>query len=161
MKKVLLLLMLVATICVDSYAQAPTANKRFTDVTRRTGSVNTASVPKATDSLVNVDTGTIGHRVSYAYDLSFNYTVTRLSGTLAGSVTLHGTNDSVNGPWLHVKADTSQCKTCTVTTGTFTNAATNKFTFRVPRSPFTYYRLEAITSGTVIATHSLVTDYKY
>lgn len=153
--------MAATTICSDAAAQAPTKNKRLTAVTRRTGSVTTASVPKATDSLVNVDTGTIGHVVNYAYDLSFNYTVTRLSGTLAGSVTLYGTNDSVNGPWRLVKADTAQCPACTVTTGTYSNAATNTFTFRVPRSPFTYYRLQGVTSGTVIATHALVTDYKY
>jgi hypothetical protein len=161
MKKVLLLLMLVATICVDSYAQTPTRNKRFTAVTRRTGGVDVNGTIKAADTLTNADTGTIGHAVNYAYDLSFNYTVTRLSGTLAGNVSLYGTNDSLNGPWVLIKADTSQCPSCALSTGTFTNAASNRFVYRVPRSPFTYYRLQTITSGTVTATHSLITDYKY
>ena len=149
--------MAVSTIIGDANAQAPTQNKRFTAVTR----YNNAGTPVSRDTITNAETGSIGHRVTYAYDLSFNYTITRLSGTLAGSSVLKGTNDTTLGPWHTVKGDTTQCSTCVVSTATLTNAATNTFTWRVKSSPFVYYRIQTTTTGTVTATHDLVTDYKY
>ena len=149
--------MAVSTIIGDANAQAPTQNKRFTTVTR----YNNAGTPVSRDTITNAETGSIGHKVTYSYDLTFNYTITRLGGTLAGSSILKGTTDTANGPWHTVVGDTSQCATCVGAKATLTNAASNQFTWRVKASPFVYWRIYTTTTGTVTATHDLVTDYKY
>jgi hypothetical protein len=159
MKNIIILLLAAITIgsSVDVHAQGPTKYKKYTAAVKRD---NTGTVV-STDTLTDGDNGTIGHPVTYAYDLTFNFKATRLSGTLAGYATLIGTSDSTNGPWYPIKGNRTQCNTCVDSLATFTDAATNTFTWMVPRSPFLYYKVLYYTTGTVTAITSLVTDYKY
>lgn len=158
--------LLVAAIAIvgttyESVAQVPTRVKTSNTFTLRTGGFNVNGTVKSRDTLSNADSNTLGTAVNYAYDLSFNYTINRLSGTLAGNARLYGTSDSANGPWYLVRGTTTQCVGCTDSVATFTNAATNSFTWKVTKSPFKYYRMQSITSGTVTATPALTLDYQY
>lgn len=165
MRKVIFMLLVIAASTfgnTEVSAQAPTKVKTYTKAIRRTG-IHGASdgVVKAADTLANADAGNIGHPVTYAYDLAFRYKVKKLSGTLAGYATLWGTNDTVGGPWYPIKATRTTCPTCVDSMATFSNADSLQFTWIVPKSPFSHYAIDATTTGTVTATHTLVTDYKY
>jgi hypothetical protein len=112
--------------------------------------VTTLTPTAVNDTLTNADTAWVyisaglGSNTSAAVEASgvmVRAKMTRLSGTLAGSVTLEGNTGS--GDWKQIATDN------------FTNAASNVFDYSLRNSvgylQYVQYRLVFITSGTVSA----------
>lgn len=72
--------------------------------------------------------------------------VTKISGTVAGTVTLQGSLDGTN-------YNTVDSNYCTVTSYSPTNQTTNTKLFVVTGSPYRYYRLSYTGAGTMSASH--------
>lgn len=89
------------------------------------------------DTLTNADTTSKVLTVSGGFSsLSFQVNVTRLSGTAAGTVVLYASNDGTN-------------YVSTGDTLTLSNQVTNTATWNVGLPAFAYYKVIAISSGTV------------
>lgn len=98
------------------------------------------------DTITNTATGYVGYTVSgYYRKLSIQCIVTKISGTVAGTVTLQGSNDGTN----YVTVSSSYAD---ATSLSCTNQATNKKLFTITGSPYKYYRLSYTGSGTMSAT---------
>lgn len=127
MKKILLALAFIISVAFVSNAQVTVQN-----------SVRTAL--SSLDTLIDADTTTTvivtppGNKAA----LSFQAVVTKISGTVAGTVTLYGSLDGTNYAVLNTD-------TLTNTTGT------KVYQFSYAYSPDYKYRFEVITSGTVSA----------
>lgn len=98
----------------------------------------TALIP-AIDTLTNTDTARLTIKIPGKYDvLSFQFTYTKISGTSASTVLLQGSNDGVDFATIK-DADTA----------TVTNVAgPQTFLFKLTPSPYLWYRLYGVTSGT-------------
>jgi len=98
------------------------------------------------DTTVNAATSYVGLSLSNYYNtVSFQAVVTKISGTVAGTVTLQGSNDGTN----YVTVSSSYA---TATTLSCTDQTTNTKMFVVTGSPYKYYRLSYTGSGTMSAT---------
>lgn len=98
------------------------------------------------DTTVNTATGYVGITLSNYYKtVSFMAVVTKISGTVAGTVTLQGSNDGTN--YVTVSSSFSDAQTLSPTDQT-----TNAKLFVVTGNPYKYYRLSYTGSGTMSAT---------
>lgn len=115
------------------------------------------TVSDADDSLTNADTGYITKQLTAGrYDMLFEITVTKVSGTVAGNIILQGSND--NSTWFNL-ASTNQTDgfdagitNFVEDTATLTNA-TNTYRWLIGGSTawrFAYYRARVITTGTSV-----------
>ncbi len=160
MKNFIKMLLIAATtmICAaEIHAQAPIVTKSNKAVVMRNNSGTVVTV----DTLADDDNGSFSTWSRYNWNLTFKLNISRHSGTLAGYATLTGADDTVNGPWYPLKGDLTQCNTCADSVVTFTNAATNSFTWKIPKAQFQYYRLNYNTTGTVTATFNLQNFFNY
>lgn len=106
----------------------------------------TQAYGSTSDTTVNAATGYVGITLSNYYTrVSFQAVVTKISGTVAGTVTLQGSNDGTN----YVTVSSSYA---TATTLSCTDQTTNTKMFVVTGSPYKYYRLSYTGSGTMSAT---------
>ena len=120
-----------------------------------------AGTTKTLDTLVNADTGYVVYpQLTNSYNLSLNITVTQLTGTVAGTVVLEGSdNASFTTPYA-ITGTVTQCAGCTGASGTLSGSGT--FKWLVPSMPFPYFRIRAITTGTSTATYtSSLNTYKW
>jgi hypothetical protein len=72
--------------------------------------------------------------------------VTKISGTVAGTVTLQGSLDGIN-------YSTVNSNYVTASSYSPTNVATSTFRFIVTGSPYRFYRLSYTGAGTMSASH--------
>jgi hypothetical protein len=106
----------------------------------------TQAYGSTSDTIANSATGYVGITVNNYYkEVSFQAVVTKISGTVGGTVTLQGSNDGTN--YVTVSASYSDVQTLTPT-----NQATNSKLFTVTGSPYKYYRLSYTGTGTMSAT---------
>lgn len=78
--------------------------------------------------------------------ITFQHVVTKVSGTVAGTVTLQGSLDNEN----FVTVDSNYA---TVTSYNPTNVATQSKIFVITGAPYRYYRIQYDGAGTMVATH--------
>lgn len=99
-----------------------------------------------TDTTTNTGTSYVGVTVNNYYkELSVHCVVTKISGTVAGTVTLQGSNDGTNYVTVSTSYSDAQTLSCT-------NQTTNSKLFTITGSPYKYYRLSYTGSGTMAAT---------
>jgi len=179
MKQLILILAVVAT-CFNSIGQTfntkttptnaiqPTAYYGNQSLNYYTGNIcavvaNTVT-PVASgkkDTLTNVDTGFVQFAVNPSYNLLFDYTVTKISGTVAGTALLQGSLD--NATWFTITGNTTYCATSQGASATITNTAgTKHYQWFIPTTATNYpfYQIQLITSGTMTATYAATAAYK-
>lgn len=104
-------------------------------------SLSTNGNALATDTVTNTGTGLVQvlHEAK-GNVTSVTFTATKISGTVAGTVALHGSNDGTNFASIHS------------TTFTATDVASQGGTWQLVGNPFRYYRVTWTGSGTMAAT---------
>lgn len=165
MKQLILILAIIAT-CFNANAQRGTYGT-LTPISTANGTIYgyVAGVItyKTADTLTNVDTGLVRWTFNNAYNLIFDYTVTKLSGTVGGTALLQGSND--NTTWNTITGNTTYCAGCQGASATVTNTAgTKHYQWNIPYSAgvnYKYWQVQVITSGTMTATYSGNVYYSY
>ncbi len=110
------------------------------------------------DTVTNSATNTIRCQVQSWFEMvSIQAVVTKISGTVGGTVTLQGSNDGTNFVTVNTGYLTNDVTTAPFTTGggatmTPTNVTTSTKIFVVRGSPYEYYRLSYAGTGTMSAT---------
>lgn len=103
--------------------------------------VNSQTAMTVSDTITNTGTEYATLQVkSSGSIISIQAVVTKLSGTVAGTVILQASNDGLN--YVTIGSDTL----------TLSNVTTNSYLFTVSNHPYIYYRLKATGSGTMSAT---------
>jgi len=98
------------------------------------------------DTCVNGATTYVGITVNNSYStISLQVVITKISGTVAGTITIQASNDGTNYVTVNSGYITS-------TTHTATNVATSSKLFTITGSPYKYYRMSYTGSGTMSAT---------
>lgn len=111
-----------------------------------------------TATITNTATAYVGVQVKQWYStVSIQALVHKTSGTVAGTVTLQGSNDGTNFVTVNTGYITNDITTAPFTTGggatlTATNVTDKSKIFVVRGSPYEYYRLSYTGSGTMVAT---------
>lgn len=149
MKKLVFLLALFA-----SFAFVNTANAQY--VTARVFSLQAGDTLNNTDSVVRFFQNTVG-----IASMGIQVNLNKISGTVAGKVYLYASNDNRNYTVVDSASYNAIPPSGTIFTGTATGythvAAINRST-----SPFQYYAILAVSTGTVsAATQFLVTTREY
>lgn len=138
-----------------------------TNCTIVTGTVTPVSRPDTLKSPVVVTTG-YGTDSGYSQvqmnsrlATMFDFSVTRLTGTLAGAAVLQGSID--NATWYTLTGNTATCASCIGASATLSGTGTTHYTWMLAPDDqtFPYYQVRAITSGTCTATFALKAGYKY
>lgn len=115
------------------------------------------------DTLTNVDTGYVQFNILNNLGLDFDYTVTKISGTVAGTALLQGSYDNQN--WITITGNTTYAAGYSGASATITNTAgTKHYHWSVPQDvapPFPYWQVQAITSGTMTASYNCTVKSKY
>lgn len=107
----------------------------------------TSNVSLTSDTTTNTGTSYVGLGVSNWYNtVTIQSVVTKISGTVAGTVTLQGSIDGTN----YVTVSSSYAD---VTSYSPTDVATSSKLFVVTGSPYRYYRLSYTGTGTMSASH--------
>ena len=102
---------------------------------------------KATDTVTNTGSEVLTAQVNgYQADVTIQAVVTKVSGTVAGTVVLQGSVDGSNYVTLTTTALPGGNDTCTLT-----NTATQSFNYAVGQSKYLYYRVRVTGSGTMVA----------
>lgn len=119
MKKLILLLSIIAFISIDAKSQLTMAGS---------------------DTIVNTASVSVTTTLNQAYQVaSFQAIVTKVSGTVDGTVLLEASNDGTN--YIAISTDTLN----------LTDVATNTKLWTVTSAPYKYYRLKGTGSGTMAA----------
>lgn len=106
-----------------------------------------SNVSLTSDTTINTATSYVSLPVTNWYNtVSIQSVVTKISGTVAGTVTLQGSLDGTN-------FNTVDPNYATVTSYVPTNVSTNTKVFVVTGSPYRYYRLSYTGTGTMSASH--------
>lgn len=99
-----------------------------------------ATMTLSDDTLVNAVTEYATLQLNEPADLlSISYVLTKVSGTVAGTVLAQGSIDGTN--YVNISTDTL----------TLANAATNVHIWTFVKSPYKYYRTKAATTGTQVS----------
>jgi hypothetical protein len=107
----------------------------------------TSNVSLTSDTTTDTGVSYVGLGVTNWYNtVTIQSVVTKISGTVAGTVTLQGSIDGTN----YVTVNSSYAD---VTSYSPTNVATSSKLFVVTGSPYRYYRLSYTGAGTMAASH--------
>jgi len=111
------------------------------------GSVNMVQAYGSTsDTVTNSATGYVGYTLTRYYTkISIQVIITKISGTVGGTVTVQGSLDGTT--YTTVDSDITTSSTLTPT-----NQTTNSKIFTITGSPYKYYRLSYTGTGTMSAT---------
>lgn len=142
MKKFIAFLSIVlfSALAFTAQAQITLTEK---DPAGATSTVNT----NADTSYHSVDLG--GQNNNFEY-LTFSIKGTKTSGTVAGAITLWGSND--NSKWFAVYGASTSQMADTVTTQSLSDGDNDKI-FIVNKTRFRYYRVRVITTGTQVSAY--------
>lgn len=111
-----------------------------------------ANTTLTSDSVVNAGTAylsTTSQLKSGVTSLAIQWVGTKISGTIAGTVSLLGSVDGVN-----FKAATVAEASTAIPTFTATDVASQTFIWRLAASPYTYYRVSWTGASTMLATQT-------
>ena len=112
--------------------------------------------PAGATSTVNTNADTSYHTVELGGQnnnfewLTFTIKGTKTSGTVAGTVTIWGSND--NSRWYAVYGASTSALADTVTTQNLTDASVD-LQFIVNKTRYRYYRIRVITTGTQVSSY--------
>ena len=141
--KIMIAMLLVASVWLCS--DTTQAQNKYT---LRAQNASQAFV--SADTTTNTDTSYLFAQLTPGYNLQLQWTNTKVSGTVAGSVVVQGSNDDIN--WYTLTTDKSQAPyladTVTATNGNTTGL------FILQHCYFDYVRVRIITSGTQRSTLS-------
>jgi len=169
MKQIIILiaLILATTLAADAqvrgtYGTYQPFGTSTMSIWKYTNGVPVAVAAGKLDTLTNVDTGLV--RTSFQSNMGFifDFAVTKISGTVAGTALLQGSLD--NSTWQTLTGATAVCAGCQGASATITNTAgTKHYTWIVPANStsYPYYQVQAITSGTCTASYTGSASYKY
>lgn len=105
----------------------------------------TSTYSNAIDTVTNSATNTVTLRVKSWYKtIVIQPVITKISGTVGGTVTVQGSNDGTN--YTTVSSSYSDAQTLTPT-----NQTTNTKLFKITGSPYAYYRVSYTGTGTMSA----------
>lgn len=115
-------------------------------------SLSTAGVFPQADTVVNTATATVSTRLMPVYN-TFSETlvwisVTKISGTVGGTITLQGSIDGTN--WKAINTNDSQTALATITA----TDASNTYHYRLLGGNFPYLRVSWTGTGTMSASFS-------
>ena len=179
MKKILIIIAILGFI-MPTYAQVFNTKSEPTNILNATGPyghqavnystgticavVNNTVTPVASgkkDTLSNTDTGYVQFTLQSGYDFLFDFAVTKITGTVAGTSLLQGSID--NATWHTLTGNTTYCADCQGASCTVTNTAgTKHYQWYIPGhvTNYPYYQIQTITSGTCTASYSGTATYK-
>ncbi len=113
---------------------------------KRAVSTMTQAYGSTSDTIVDTATGYVGMTVQNYYDkISIQAVVTKIGGTVGGTVTVQGSNDGTN--YVTVSSSYSDAQTLTAL-----NQTTTSKLFTITGNPYKYYRLSYTGTGTMSAT---------
>jgi|GEM_PF-5614645 len=142
MKKLLSVLLIAATVLTSF---AATAQSTYTLRPQNAGLVFVAA-----DTTHNADTSYLFTQLTPGYTTALQWTNTKVSGTVAGSVTVQGSYDDV--AWYTLTTDKSQAPYLTDTVSATNGNTTGLFVLQ--HCHFGYLRVRIITTGTQQSTLS-------
>lgn len=123
---------------------------------KHNGSGTTVTV----DTLKNVDTSYVRWSFAGDYNYIFDLSITKLTGTVAGTSLLQGSLDGTT--WYTLTGNTTYCASCKGASATITDATAHyQWSLPVGSSAYPYYQIRTITSGTMTATYSGTASIKY
>lgn len=136
-------ILLILSLCLVSFGVTA----------QSTGSIplkayNANFVAKATpDTTTNTDTTYLANvsALTSSYDVTYQVTLTNVSGTSTGTITTQGSDDGVI--WYSVTGSTTEVAAQTLTVS-LTSAATMSPDWKWPTHFFAYYRVRYISGGT-------------
>lgn len=114
------------------------------------------------DTLSNTDTGLVRWTFNNLYSMTFDYYVTKISGTVGGTALLQGSTDNTN--WHTITGNTTYCAGCIGASATVTNTAgSTHYQWYVPAEATTYkyWQVQTITTGTMTASYNGTVQYGY
>lgn len=116
---------------------------------------NAAGTFLTADTTLNADTSYLFAQLTPGYMLALQWTNTKVSGTVAGSVVVQGSDDATN--WYTLTTDKTQSPYLTDTVTAINGNTTAMFV--VKQCLFGYVRVRIITTGTQRSTMSGVIYY--
>jgi len=137
----LLIVGLVALLSITSQAQ----------VADFFNALSTGGVFPKSDTVTNTATGTVQCRILKdlpTVNTTIQVNVTKISGTVGGTISLQGSLDGTN--WKALNTAETQTALATITA----TDATNSYHWRLTGSPFLYYRVSWTGTGTMAASFS-------
>lgn len=106
-----------------------------------------ATTGNATDTVVNTSAETLTKQISGSYgEVTVQVLVTKISGTVAGTVLIYGSLDGTTYTRLNNLGQPSANDTCTNT-----DVATQSWIWALGTSKYLYYRVTVTGSGTMTA----------
>jgi len=133
-----LIIILALALGVSAYGQ---------DVTMKNASNS------ATETITNTGTGILTAQVrGHKNTVTVQVTVTKTSGTIAGTLTLQGSLDNVTYKAALLPNGVSTA----VNTYTATDVATQTFIWQLDKNAYNYWRVSYTGSGTMVATATAV-----
>lgn len=116
-----------------------------------------SDISATSDTVTNTGTGYVQLQIKGTYsNVAIQAVVSKISGTVAGTVTLQGSNDGTNFVTLDNSYSVDFATSAPYTTGGATtlscsDVTTNSKIFVINGSPYAYYRLSYTGSGTMSA----------
>lgn len=103
------------------------------------------------DTVVNTATKACSLKVVHSYkQITFHALITKISGTVAGTVTLLGSVDGTN--YVNVDSSLIQTRSYPYPTYTATNVATQNKVWIINNSPYLWFKISYTGFGTMSAT---------
>ncbi len=153
MKKIIAIVSLVL-VAITGFAQLTATSVGSNSIRMKT--TLTSSVDSVT--VTNAATGTLSIGFSTKEAKSIHLLVTKVSGTLAGTVTLNASNDGVNWTALTDATSTPTITTYTVTDGGTYAIPQNKL-WKLGVNTFKFYQVSWVGSGTMSGRMKAVVYY--
>lgn len=120
---------------------------------------NPAGTTITLDTLTDADTGYVVYTgLRNTYNVSANVTIAQITGTVAGTAVLQGSDDADFTTPYNITGTATQCAGCVGASQTLTTG-TNTYKWIVPSTPFRYHRIRVITTGTSTATYTSALNY--
>lgn len=143
MKKIMFILLAVILSQVNLFAQGAA-------VVRMTQALSSASAPIYLDTVTNTATNYVTSPIIVAgkNTVTVSIVVTKISGTVGGTISLQGSLDGTNFKALNTAETQTALATITATD------ASNVYHWRLTTNPFTYYRVSWTGTGTMAASFS-------
>lgn len=132
----------IGTMAAKAYGYCQTSRA----MNRHVSNSMVSNYSLTSDTIVNSGTGYVGLTASNYYEtIGIQCTVTKISGTVGGTVTVQGSIDGTNYVTVSSSFSTAQTLSCT-------NVTTNTKLFVITGNPYKYYRLNYAGTGTMSAT---------
>lgn len=146
MKKIFLISILMLSVLAGTVkGQSVIQSLYNTGTTHFVSDLNTVTAVK--DTVVDTGSGALfSKRIGGAGAVTIQVNVTKVSGTVGGTISLQGSLDGTNYKALNTEETQTALATITATD------ASNVYHWRLSKSPFLYYKVNWVGTGTMNAT---------